>query len=919
MGISKRRIQSMKSIKSMKRRIQSMKSMKSMKNIKRKKGTRRAKSMGYKSIKSRKSRKSSVYDNSIETSINAIISDINKKNLSINDKIEMISNELSKLPTIKFYGSLYIPNLSSLDNEGDAIELHNGGMPPRRTEPEQTGRMTDKDLKRNNELKKTAIETKMKRLRNQIETLSKKNPITTRDSNKKTEAESELRKLQMELEDLEIENNKINARIKANERLQEETAKTEETEKEEQELKSEVERLRKICDEKIITPLTTIIGEAAGLDKNLRATINISANDENVETVLQEIIATANRKISKLREETEEASTAEEKNKETKREEELKELKRKGKKLDPYHEKMYIHGYEKATKVRSVNEYVRIFDQVNNDRSNLTRRLNDGLNGVKVVSRVLITTEDVDDTGSCWWFFDNSVEERHVRNPSQAWRSKFHLTVHLGKKIGMSDDPYMGKTHIVHRDHDITKREESVNMYPYNFSRTKTRPETDNNIGPDTCMQVIPIFPPGAVNKDIKISIATILNTFLYELQIKKHSDTLWDRTKQTSHIDIRFQEYQESLETKSNRIKRRLRIRELTKFIAKAIEIIETMSKLFLMLLHNDYKHCIEHIKVILKRCQNFLNNLPELLKRHRRKINDMSDDDGNNDHITNFEEAMRMNSKKLTELTEDTTIAPDIEEILGKITNALSNLDKVEVSNLDKVEGEVEAEVEAEVESEVEAEVEGEVEAEVEGEADELYTSFRAQLNNDIENIDIEDDAKRAIKDHADTIFKEKIGKYLNNHNSKFPNKNLGIKMGIDAINEAKQKYDPMLPQTQPTPSAQASEASSRSAVSASEQEEIDLNMAIAASLQEPRTGPTQGSATGPSGVTPAAGPSGVTPAAGPSGVTPAAAPAAPTTRSQGKQRVGRGRKNKITRKKTNKYSIYKIKSKINKNKQK
>jgi hypothetical protein len=763
--------------------------------------------------------------------------------------------------------------------------------------------MTDEDRKVKNEQKQIDINKKIKRLENQIETLSNKNPISIRDINKKTEAEREVKQLKMDLEQLKKESNEIDARIKASEILEKETKNTEKIENEEQILKREVERLRKICEEHIITPLNTIIDDAERLKKKLEATINISANDANVETVLQEIITTANKKISKLRDETEEASTAEEKDKETKREAALK---TKSETLDQYRKKMYIRGYENAEKVRDVHEYVRIFNKVNNERSNLTRRLNDGLDGVKVVSRVLITTEDVDDTGTCWWFFDESVEDRHVRNPSQAKMSKFHLTVHLGTKIRMSDHPLMGKTHIVHHDHEKTK--ESVNMYPYNFTRTIRGPETDNNIGPDTCMQVIPIFPLDPANKEIKIKIATILNTFLYDLQIKEHSHTLWGITKQKSQIDIRFQEYQQSLETKSNRIKRRLRIRELTKFIAKAIEIIETMSNLFLMLLHNDYKHCIEHIKVILKRCQNFLNNLPELLKRHRRKINDMSDDDGNNDHITNFEEAMRMNSKKLTELTElteDTTIAPDIEEILGKITNALSNLDKVEVSNLDKVEVSNLDKVEGEVEAEVEGEVEGEVEAEVEGEADELYTSFRAQLNNDIENIDIENDAKSAIKDHADTIFKEKIGKYLNNHNSKFPNKNLGIKMGIDAINEAKQKYDPMLPQTQPTPSAQASEASSRSAVSASEQEEIDLNMAIAASLQEPRTGPTQGSAAGPSGVTPAA---------GPSGVTPAAAPAAPTTRSKGKQRVGRGRKNKITRKKTNKYSIYKIKSKKN-----
>ena len=813
MKVSRRRIQSIKkriqSMKSMKRRIQSMKNMKSMKS---KKGTRRAKSMGYKSrtsIKSRKSRKSrksiksSVSDNSIETSINAIISDINKKNLSINDKIEMISNELSKLPTIKFYGSLYIPNLSSLDNEGDAIELHNGGMPPRKTEPEQTGRMTDEDRKVKNEQKQIDINKKITRLENQIETLSKKNPIPIRDIKKKTEAESELKQLKMDLEQLIMESNQLDAMIKASKRLQEETARTEETEKEEQKLKIEAAALRKICDENIITPLTTIIDEAARLDKNLRATINIGANDTNVETVLEKIINTANKKISNHRESIEKASKVEEADKETKREEELKELKRKGKKLDSYHEKMYIRGYEKAKKVTSVNEYVRTFELVNDARSNLTKKLNEGLNGIQVVSRVLMTNEDVNDTGCCWFFFDKMVEERHVQNPSRTYMSMFHLTVHLGTRIGMSEDPHMGKTHIVHHDHDITKLEESVNMYPFNFTRTKTRPETDNNIGPDTCMQVIPIFPPDAVNKEIKIKIATILNTFLYNLQIKKHSDTLWNKTKRTSQIDIRFQDYQQSLETKSNRIKRTLRIKELTNLIAKAINIIERMSNLFLMLLHNDYKHCIEHIKGILQRCKNFLTNLTGLLEKHITKINNMSDADGNNTHITTFEETMGMNSginsTKLTELTEDTTIAPDIEEISEKITNALGAL-----SNL------------------------GEAEGEAEGEAQKLYTSFKAQLNNAIENIDIENDARKAITDNAETIFAEKIDEFFND-NSKFPNMSTGIQMGIEAIDEAKQNYYSTLPQTQPTPSAPASSSAAGPSSAAPAEEKKPKGKAI------------------------------------------------------------------------------------------
>jgi DNA repair exonuclease SbcCD ATPase subunit len=361
----------------------------------------------------------------------------------------MISNELSKLPTINFYGSLYIPNLSSLDNEEDAIELHNGGMPPR---------MTDEERKQQNEKKQIDINDKIRRLEQVVEDLStkeqnllsKKKEIqdnekiskeakekliqaipkselyTEKDSKRKTETESKLKKLKMDLEQLKMELEQLDATIKASIRLKEATAKTEAIEKDEQELKSEVERLRKICDENIITPFTIIIDEAARLNKNLEATINIGGNDTKVEDILETIIATANIKISRHRENTEKPSKEEEADKETKREKELKELKSKGKKLDQYHEKMYIRGYENAKKVTDVNEYVRIFGDVYDERGNFTRKLNDGLNGIQALSRPLITTDDPTDKGQCWFFFRNK-EEAHL---SKTNKSMFHLTVH---------------------------------------------------------------------------------------------------------------------------------------------------------------------------------------------------------------------------------------------------------------------------------------------------------------------------------------------------------------------------------------------------------------------------------------------------------------------------------------------------------
>jgi hypothetical protein len=99
-------------------------------------------------------------------------------------------------------------------------------------------------------------------------------------------------------------------------------------------------------------------------------------------------------------------------------------------------------------------------------------------------------------------------------------------------------------------------------------------------------------------------------------------------------------------------------------------------------------------------------------------------------------------------------------------------------------------------------------------------LYTNFKSQLdkfNNAIENINIENDARKAITDNAETIFGEKIEEFLNDNNSKFPNMNTGRQMGIEAIEEAKQNYYSTLPQTQPTPSAPASSSAAPASSSA------------------------------------------------------------------------------------------------------
>jgi len=513
MVISKRRIQSMKS---MKRRIQSMKNMKSMKK---KKGTRRAKSMGYKSIKSRKS---SVSDNNIETSINAIISDINKKDLSINDKIEMISNELSKLPTIKFYGSLYIPNLSSLDNEEDAIELHNGGTKTRQDTLKQVYARQSKQLEevdRNLETKRAEIinteneieakenepireieakkvEKKQKKIYQLKKILEKKKlEISELNETKKSllrdieKNNDELERINTEDRKLEEEKahfietgNNIKARKKAAAQEAAEAAERAEAER------AEAAEKAAPCKENLLTPFNNLFEEINENLQRFMTTINKINKEQEQEEMKKKLVE----KINSLEENRKKYYDEEERRKKTGRYDEdgyinltqdrvMGTLPEQGadkpkiaenfnltnhereEKYFNFIKEMYEKGYEKS-EPSELSDYTKLFTEVVSNVSKFKDSLERNLELSNI--KILVNRLREDDPGTVLTFYKIAILEPHVdplghhsNYPRSTNDEYFHLTIHLGDRDFEGHHYHNGKVHLAKHEFNTARNE----------------------------------------------------------------------------------------------------------------------------------------------------------------------------------------------------------------------------------------------------------------------------------------------------------------------------------------------------------------------------------------------------------------------------------------------------------------------------
>ena len=694
MKVSRRRIQSIKkriqSMKSMKRRIQSMKNMKSMKS---KKGTRRAKSMGYKSrtsiksIKSRKSRKSSVSDNTIKTSINAIISRINSTNLSTNDKIEMISNELSKLPTINFYGSLYIPNLSSLDNEDEAIELHNGGV-------------IDPLIKEMTRLEKKLATTKIN--------LEKAREKQSRNPGDK-EIQNTIAKLTQEQTEYSDDIERLNKLPAIKEaREHEERIQTQNAAIRERKAKDQTEKkAAEPCKNMLLEPLSGLINKTDSQLETFKKTI-IKIERNMVDTT-KKYYDKLTSKIKDLEEKKNKFYDAEEKHNKTQRITDpgytaltqtavINLLPLQGhdktwqaknfnlinnereERYVTFLKEMYAEGY-KDPNPSNVSEYKAIFDKIylTDFKKHLETKLYD--KDILIETQELATAED---PGTMLWFYKKSEREA---NPHLKNQDYFHLTIHLGRR-GFEQERYdKGKVHLVKRNDD----RQSLNMRPYVF--TKVEGTHKNISGPDRCIQVIPIYNPDITqDTDLKLLIVKELNEYIWKLQITDSRKKRWE--PDATQMKNLMEPYITEKLQKGAIMLRRTELKE--KFIPQMLEQIEELKKFFTGSKRQFFKKCLtsshskEKVEALIRECRKLFGNVETQLKTE----NGLIVVDPNEDYLDKFKTFMEPSDKFLALEEEALNIhdvaVPDIEKILGALEEINSELTRAIVEEAPVEDGE-------------------------------------------------------------------------------------------------------------------------------------------------------------------------------------------------------------------------------------
>lgn len=684
-------------MKSMKRRIQSMKNMKSMKS---KKGTRRAKSMGYKSRtsiksiksrKSRKSRKSSVSDNTIKTSINAIISRINNTNLSTNDKIEMISNELSKLPTINFYGSLYIPNLSSLDNEDEAIELHNGGgLLEEKARNEKFLATIDRDLEKARE-------------KERIYSASATTKQSTKDRN--TETIAELTQKQKEYTTtIERLNLAIKEEREHEERIQKQNAANKERIAKEQAEKKAAEP----CKNELLEPLSDLINKTGSqLERFKKTVIKI---ESDMDTTKNTMIERLTSKITDLEEKKNKFYDAEEKHNKTQRITDSSYTAltqaavmnllpqqghdRKGQvknfnltnnerqeRYVTFLKEMYAEGYEDP-KPSNVTEYRNIFNKIY--PTDFKKHLETKLSDILIETQELATSQD---PGTMFLFYKKSEREA---NPHLKNQDYFHLTIHLGRH-GFEQERYnQGKVHLVKetRHHasastaDVAADaamddNQSLNMRPYVF--TKVAGTHKNNSGPDRCIQVIPIYHPDT-NQDteLKLLIVKELNEYIWQLQITDSRKQLWE--PEATKMKNLMEPYITAKLQKGAIMLRRTELKE--NFIPQMLIQIEELKKFFTGSKRQFFKKCLtsshsqEEVEALIGKCRALFTNIETQLNTENRLIVV----DPNETDLEKFKALLERNDKFLAleekALNIDDVDVPDIEKIIGALEEINSEL---------------------------------------------------------------------------------------------------------------------------------------------------------------------------------------------------------------------------------------------------
>jgi hypothetical protein len=641
----------------------------------------------------------------------------------------MISNELSKLPTIKFYGSLYIPNLSSLDNEDAAIELQNGGT--KKTLEQAYARYAKQleDVDEQLETIKNEIEAKENELiainlgKIVVKTVEKKQQKIsqlTRILEIKEQKFSELKeKKKSLLRNIEKNNDELERINTADRELKEEKARiikaSADTRTREQAEAEEAEKAAKAaapCLDNLLTPFDNRFEKINEKLQILMTTIN--KIDEEQEEMKENLV----KKINSLEKDRKNYYDEEEEKKKTERLREagyknltqtsvmatlpeqgadkhqiagnfnLTTPERKAKYVN-FIKEMYEKGYEKS-KPSELSDYTKLFTEVVSNDLKFKDRLerNPKLSNIKI----LVNRLREDDPGTILTFYKKAILEPHAdplghhpNYPASTSQEYFHLTIHLGNRGFEGDHYHKGKVHLAKREFDtalhesIPNRKYSLNMRPYIF--TQVDGDNKNVSWPNTCIQVIPIYNSDR-NNDNKLQIILVeeLNKFIWQLQIDDVKNELWTADKEK--MENLMGSY---IQAKLPKVFVMLRRKQLTEdIIPIMIKEIEELKEFFQQENIREFlKGCLT-VPVsraatleLINKCKTLLKKIKQFLIDSNLKYTDTTTPEEDDRKIFNeFLESCKSDNYKDTKLDIPDQDEPDTKVIEGVINDVESEL---------------------------------------------------------------------------------------------------------------------------------------------------------------------------------------------------------------------------------------------------
>ena len=211
-------------------------------------------------------------------------------------------------------------------------------------------------------------------------------------------------------------------------------------------------------------------------------------------------------------------------------------------------QEMFLKGYNPVPRpINNITEYNKFISIINakNLHAKMTEYFKEKIiRGLKVSVQYSFCASkgSIDDQFHCYEFYSKSTKVAETFRPSKL-DSNLHFTIHLGsfnKDFDLTFD--RGKTHMKGKADDFTHQ---ANMAPHIYKR---EPNDDGfQVGPEEFIQVIPIYPGNCLSNHAVLYIGECIHTILNE-----YLDNIQDGgTKHT-----------ESMVTKNNVIKAQLKIK---------------------------------------------------------------------------------------------------------------------------------------------------------------------------------------------------------------------------------------------------------------------------------------------------------------------------------------------------------------------